>query len=308
MHPEIPEGAHATAEEAVAQSVEASALTLTPREGGLTNVVFEAETPRGRVIVRLGSPADKTARFGRERVAMVRASEAGIPTPDVYGVGAIGEWAYMVAQCLPGEPAMNHPLRIAILEEVGRMTARIHAIRTQGHGPAFSWTEDEPAAHPSWSDWLMGEMKAEERLHALSRSAMLSARQFEIFSDTLKFVANWNQPPVLNHGDLRLKNVLADNEGRILGIIDWECCISSIGPHWDLSLALHDLWIDAKEAFLAGYGLDEQAIRDAAPIWRLFNVLNYAPRIEALTAAGDTRALERMRSRLSGALELYSVS
>jgi aminoglycoside phosphotransferase (APT) family kinase protein len=301
------EGAEDAAKQAIAQVVGAATFALEPKAGGLTNLVFEAETPRGLIIVRLSTDANKKELFERERRAMARASETGIPTPAVYGIGTVDKWTYMVAQRLSGEPALHHPRRFDILQELGRMAARMHTIRTEGYGPAFVWKDETPPSDTSWSEWLLGHLQAEARLLSLARREMISARQLSVFTDTLRSIEIWSDPPVLNHGDLRLKNVIADRDGAILGIIDWECCVSSIGPHWDLSLALHDLSIDAKEVFLAGYGLAEPSIRVAAPVWRLLNVLNYAPHVEALIERGDTLALDRLRTRLSGALELYCV-
>jgi hygromycin-B 4-O-kinase len=112
---------------------------------------------------------------------------------------------------------------------------------------------------------------------------------------------------VLNHGDLRLKNVLVTGEGKITAIIDWENCVSSVAPYWDLALALHDLSVDAKEELLAGYGLSERDYRTAAPVIKALNLLHYAPPVERAAQAGDARQLEQYRTRLGGALDLYSL-
>ena len=80
----------------------------------------------------------------------------------------------------------------------------------------------------------------------------------------LKMMRQWKQKPCLHHGDLRLKNVMADQKGRITAIIDWENCISAIGPGWDTSIALHDLSIDAQWRYLEGYGMTENAIRNVS--------------------------------------------
>jgi len=106
---------------------------------------------------------------------------------------------------------------------------------------------------------------------------------------------------------MRLKNVLADNDGKITAIIDWENCISSVGSYWDLSLALHDLSIDAKEEFIDGYGIALKDLRQMAGVIKAINVLNYAPRVEELAAMKDTQTLERYRARLGGVLDLYSL-
>jgi hygromycin-B 4-O-kinase len=308
MREQAAQEAEIAATQAISQVIGAPTHALEPKADGLTNIVFEAETPRGLVIVRLSSDPNKKELFERERQAMVRASQIGIPTPAVYGIGKVGDWTYMVAQRLAGGPALHHPRRFGILAELGRMAAQIHTIPTSGYGAAFAWTDETQRVQKSWKDWLLGELNAEARLQTLAGSGMISPRQLAVFIDTLNSIETWSEPPVLNHGDLRLKNVIADRDGKVVGLIDWECCVSSVGPHWDLSVALHDLSIDAKEVLLEGYGLGEDAIRSAAPVWRLFNLLNYAPKIESFVERGDTLALERMRTRLTGALELYSVS
>jgi len=112
--------------------------------------------------------------------------------------------------------------------------------------------------------------------------------------------------PVLNHGDLRLKNVIADESGKILAIIDWEKATSNIAPHWELSIALHDLGIDRQQQFIAGYGINSKRLIEIAPFIKAFNLLNYTDTISQATAAKDKVALELLRVRFAGALDLYS--
>jgi hypothetical protein len=59
------------------------------------------------------------------------------------------------------------------------------------------------------------------------------------------------------------------------------------------------------QAFLKGYGMTEAEVHANAPAWRLFNALNYAPEVEHALDAGDDEALERIRIRFSGALDLF---
>jgi hygromycin-B 4-O-kinase len=112
--------------------------------------------------------------------------------------------------------------------------------------------------------------------------------------------------PVLNHGDLRLKNVMVDREGHIIALIDWEHCLSNL-VHWELAIALHDLSIDEKQAFLEGYGLSWKRVKELAPALKAINIINYAPHIGNAAQTRDTAGLEAYRLRLSGALDLYSL-
>ena len=290
----------------------AAPTRVAPLSGGLSNRAFDVETDREQVVVLLADQPDKLEGYERERQAADRARAAGVPTQEVVALGQEGAWTYSIARRLAGDPAMDHPDRLSILEELGRIARVVHGIRTVGFGPRFTWAEggtDDASASDGarWREYLRHELGAHERLDRLAKLGMIEGRQEESLRQTLAEVEAWEGPPILNHGDLRLKNVVVGAEGHILGLIDWETSVSVIGPHWDLSIALHDLSIDAKQAFLAGYGLPDDEIRQAAPIWRLFNVLNYVPTIDQLVEADDTPELEKMRTRLSGALDLYTV-
>lgn len=291
----------------VARHVGASPARVSPQGGGLSSHAFDAETARDRFIVRLGDAPDKLAAFERERGAVERARAAGVPTQEIIALGRDGAWAYSIARRLPGAPAVDHPERLHALESLARLAATIHTIPTAGCGREYAWAGELTPGARSWAAFLHDELDADRRIRHLRDRDMLSARQQHALEATLARVETWDDSPVLQHGDLRLKNVVVDAQGRIVGLVDWETSVSSIGPHWDISLALHDLSIDAKQAFLQSYGMSEAEVRRAAPVWRLFNALNYVPQVDQLLLDTDGSALERMRTRLSGTLDLYSV-
>jgi hygromycin-B 4-O-kinase len=134
---------------------------------------------------------------------------------------------------------------------------------------------------------------------------MLSKPQLTTLHKTLRDIEDLDANPVLNHGDMRLKNVMVDEAGKITAVIDWEFCSSNVAPYWDL--ALHDLSVDAKQAFLGGYGGSEKEVRALAAILKALNVINYAPFVERAADEKDERQLEQYRIRFSGAPDLYSL-
>ena len=93
----------------------------------------------------------------------------------------------------------------------------------------------------------------------------------------LAHMSSWRRNPVLHHGDMRLKNVIVDPQGEVIAVLDWEHCTSSVPALWDLSVALHDLTIDEKQAFLQGYGYGPRELKKSIGYMRLLNALNYAP-------------------------------
>ena len=297
-------------EEAGARAILASRfdendVQLVRQEGGLSNCVFEAATSGGSLVLRMGPIENRSQAFKRECRAIKHAGAAGVPVPEVVGQGELGPWAYICARKIEGESAANHPKRLEIVRRLARLASgRIHSIPTAGFGHDFTFGH-QATNDDGWRQWIEEEFKAADRLTLLNRHGIIDDEQHAGFTGTIATIASWRGSPVLNHGDLRLKNVLVDQDARIVALIDWESCLSAIGPHWDLSIALHDLSVDQKEAFLDGYGLTAEEVRTFAPAWRLFNALNYAPELERILQSGDDTALDHLRMRFSGLLDLY---
>jgi aminoglycoside phosphotransferase (APT) family kinase protein len=282
------------------------ARRLTHRAAGLSNHVFKAEHPEGEFVVRIAKKPEKLNAYIKEQWAIRRVHELGVPTAEVLEVGSdvIGV-PYMIVRCVRGEEAIHHPLRLDVLRDMGRYTALINSVPTTGFGRTFEWSANRLSHNASWSAYLESELGLERRLEILKKHRMLPPLALRKLRELVLAIGRKRKAPSLNHGDMRLKNVIVDDAGKIVALIDWEECCSQIAPYWDVSLALHDLSIDAKQAFLEGYGLSPKEVIAMAPSLRALNIINYAPAIER--AAGDRAALDQFRVRLSGALDLYAL-
>ena len=104
-----------------------------------------------------------------------------------------------------------------------------------------------------------------------------------------------------------LKNVIVDDDGEIAAIIDWDDSLSTLAPAWEVSIALHDLFIDEKDLFISGYGLTVRQVEEIAPLLKTFNVMNYAHAVDHAIKSNDEKTLAQFKLRLSGALDLYSL-
>lgn len=275
---------------------------------GLSNFVFLVHHKEGDFVVRISPDATRINAFIKEQWAVNKAHEAGVPTSEILEVGnSVIPLPYMVSRRVEGNDATQHPARLVILREMGRYAALINSIATTGYGEVFDWSSNQLSRNATWKEYLHGEMRLDARLEIMRKQRILNAVQVEKLRNILERAAKRTTKPALNHGDVRLKNVMVDESGEITAFIDWEDCASHLAPQWELSLALHDLSIDEKHAFLTGYGLSPKHYAEIAAVIKAFNIINYTPEVERLREINDQDQIEQIRLRLSGALDLYSM-
>lgn len=298
---------HELAREAAEHHFGSRPKRIAHRSGGLTNFVFSFENDEGKFIIRISPDPTKMASFLKEQWAERAAKAAGVPVAEILEVGLerIG-FPYMISRSVPGSEATHHPKRFEILQEMGRAAAAINSIKTKGFGETFDWSDNKLSHNAAFTDYLHDEFDFKRKLSSLKKNNAVSESRAKALARIFADAAKQKIRPVLNHGDLRLKNVIVSEDGKINAIIDWEGCISNT-PAWDLSIALHDLGIDGTQHFLEGYGISERKLRDALPLIKAFNIANYASALEGMAAEGSRERLAQYRLRLSGALDLYSI-
>jgi aminoglycoside phosphotransferase (APT) family kinase protein len=278
------------------------------KASGLSNFVFEVNHKEGDFIVRISPEQARLNSFIKEQWAQAEARKIGVPTPEILEVGSdvIGQ-PFMISRVVEGSEATFHKERLKIIRQMGALAAMINTIPTNCFGSTFDWSSNQLSRNDTWKDFLEKELQADGKLQILEKRKMLDGAQIKKIRKILADTAKLKIKPKLNHGDIRLKNLMVDENGKITALLDWEHCTSNLAPHWELSLALHDLSIDEKQEFLEGYGLKEKEMLKVAPVVKAINIINYAPEIERLAQAKEKAKLEQYRTRLGGALDLYSL-
>lgn len=278
------------------------------KTSGLSNFVFAVKHSEDYFVVRISPEQSRLNLFFKEQWAQNAAHEAGVPTAEILEVGnEIINLPFMITRSIKGEEGTKHPERQKIIDQMGRFASAINSIKTSGFGATFDWSNNQLSRNENWADYLEKELNYESRLKILEKRRMISSQSLKKLEKVFAEASKMNPTAVLNHGDIRLKNVIVDESGEIKAFIDWENCTSNLAPHWELSLALHDLSIDEKQIFLEGYGLNEKKLREAAPLMKAFNLINYAAQIEKFAEEKDNNRLEQYRTRLNGVLDLYSL-
>lgn len=275
------------------------------RGGGLTNFIYQIDLRHQSLIVRVHPDLQKLQTFERPCRAMQLAHGAGIPVPHVVHVGA-DPYPFMILENVRGVVGTQAHDRNGTLRQIGELAARIHSIQMQGFGPSAldPASSNSPRRH-SWGSHLEGDLHASERIATLEKLGMFLPDNAEKMRRTLAHMSGWRRNPVLHHGDMRLKNVIVDDAGKISAVLDWDDCTASVPAYGDLTVALHDLNIDEKQLLLQGYGYGPRELTKAIPYMRLLTALNYTPFIVALAERGDKTHLSWLRARMAGDFNLY---
>ena len=278
------------------------------KPAGKTNFVFEITISKKEYIIRIANSERSLHNFLKEQWVVQTVGQIGVPVSEILEVGnEIVPLPYMLQEKVAGTEAVDHPNRGEILFELGKYAKLIHSVPTNGFGNNFDWSRNKLSKNHTWSDFLQNELEVNDRLRFLEKQGLLAKLKVKKLASQFKKIERWKVAPTLNHCDLRLKNVIVNEQGKILAIIDWENCSSNIAPYWDFSIALHDLSIDNKQKFLEGYGLDYEAFERNAFALTAFNLINYVPTLQRLESRKNKKQLDFYKLRMNGLLDLFSL-
>lgn len=283
-------------------------MRISSLTGGISNHVFLVKLSGEELVVRISDKPEKITAFQKEQRAVDLARVNKIPVPDILEVGnEIIPMPYMIIRKINGEEATGHSNRMQVIFDMGVYAAKINSIPTNHFGNHFDWSENVLSKNRSWKEYLNKELRVMQRLDTLIKHKMLLPKNIPGIKAKLKEMESWRKKPSLNHGDIRLKNVMIDKLGKIISIIDWENCTSNIAPYWDLSISLHDLTIDEQEQFLKGYGITPQKYIKMSPFIKTLNILHYAPLVEKQVKKKNFKELQQYRIRINGSMDMFSL-
>jgi aminoglycoside phosphotransferase (APT) family kinase protein len=276
--------------------------------GGASNFVFEASVGRDEFVLRISNKPTRLQYFMKEQWAVNKARSKGVPAPEILEVANdIIALPYMVSRKVAGTDATGQAGNLDIFQQMGEYAATINSIATSDFGHIFDWSRNRLSRRHSWKDYLMEDLRVHERVETFAKYRILNAQKLRKLKGSVTKLLALRAAPTLNHGDIRLKNMVLDAKGKISAILDWEHATSNLAPWWELAIALHDLGVDEKEAFLRGYGIAPKEFQEISPMVRVLNVLHYASVVKKAVKDKDADRLARLKQRLSGALDLYSL-
>jgi aminoglycoside phosphotransferase (APT) family kinase protein len=298
----------ATARKVLAHHFDKDPKNVRQIHGGVTNFVFESSVGSDRYILRISNKATKLQYFMKEQWAVRKAQTRNVPTPEILEVGNdIISMPYMILRRVEGEPATDRPPDLSVYRQMGTFAAAINSIATSDFGHVFDWSRNRLSRCHTWKEFMTEKFDVPGRIETFARHKTLRASNLKKLRHAASRLAELKAQPTLNHGDLRLKNVILDGKGKISAIIDWEHATSNWAPYWELAIALHDLGVDEKEAFLDGYGIGPREFAKMSEVITLFNILHYSSVVEKAAKRKDRHRIAWLQQRLNGAFDFFSL-
>ena len=189
--------------------------------GGVSNFVFEALVGREEFVIRISNKPTRLQYFMKEQWAVNKARCKGVPAPEILEVAndIIG-LPYMVLRKVAGKDATCEAGHVDIFHQMGAYAAAINSIATSDFGHVFDWSRNRLSRRHTWKDYLIEDLKVHERVETLAKYKVLRSQQLRKLKAGVTKLLALKAAPTLNHGDMRLKNMVLNEKRKISAILD----------------------------------------------------------------------------------------
>jgi aminoglycoside phosphotransferase (APT) family kinase protein len=266
---------------------------------GENNEVYDITTESGEeAIVRIHR---ESPRFQKERWAIERCAELGIPVPKVLLIKDIIDNGQALQVCvetkIPGHsldktPAEELP---AVLLELGQILLKLHTIPTNGFGRL---DKDGKGKFATSAELALGNKdilpaKLLPQLADKPEEQQIVARAYEILQREIS--KHSTAESYLAHNDIQPNHVLV-KDGKISGLIDFE---SASGADPILDFALWDFKFGKKYPLSAlGVECDQNKLN----IWKVYRLLTS---LDYCLENGKKHAVTRTVGQIQEVLERF---
>jgi aminoglycoside phosphotransferase (APT) family kinase protein len=230
---------------------------LEPLPSISSNSVFLASDRQPKLVIRIGA-ADAYYRFRQAAQAMQAAKKAGVPVAKVVLTGReLVPCAYQITEYLEGSDGDKYPVdKLRIWRQIGAAAAKINQVHTSGleydlfpRLDSVSWqafiNQKLDQLVKFWPEFRHWKSRKSEPFFTRSELAVI----FQAMETLRTYEATERS---LIHIDLAPRNVLVNNKGRLVGVLDWDGAKSFPPAH---QVATTTFWLGPAEekAFLKGY-------------------------------------------------------
>jgi aminoglycoside phosphotransferase (APT) family kinase protein len=271
---------------------------------GFGNENFQATTPDGDVVVKVGLPDTDAGKWSASSRAQTMAADAGVPVPRMLAFtspcAALGGRVVRIIEFVDGV----HPQSLAdanaartFFADLGAALGRLHSVQWNAFSSRLDGSKPEFATWLEYVEYRLPQI--EERgvgVFAAGEFAHIAAIVQEMAAAVSPVVA-----PALTHRDLYFDNLLVRRDGHLAAVLDWDAA-EAWDPAVDLVKPRFQMFpvvpAASVEAFWAAYpGLDRLEER-----LLVVDLLEQANAVANARITGDSEYEHRCRRWLGMAL------
>lgn len=280
--PAVPEPSESAVRAAAADlaGAEPGALTVRRCATGKYNSTWFVDGAARPLVLRI-APPDASALHLFYEFRMMRREPAlhallrahtDVPVPEVFAHAILHPGLgrdCLLLERLPGTPLSEHAGLDAraiagLYREVGRCLRRVHAVAGTGHGypepdGPMELQKDWPSAFALMWQRLLDDI---ERCGGYTKD---EAARMRALHERHRTVFDRYVAPALLHMDVWAQNILADKDGRMTGLLDWD---RGLFGDPEIEFAVLDYCGVSVPAFWEGY----DSARDTSPAARVRSV------------------------------------
>jgi aminoglycoside phosphotransferase (APT) family kinase protein len=257
------------------EKMPANSLCLTPCQTGKFNTTYFVDGGSQPLVLRIAPPDDRSRmlfyehRMMRQEPDIHAAIQArtNAPIPTIFAIDeshSLIDRDYLLMNRMPGTPISDHtglsPVAFArTLHEVGRILRQVHDITIGSYGYVG---EHQPMAPQR--DWVSAfAVMWNKLLDDIAACDGYWEREVEQMRRLLdKHIKRFDRPvpAALLHMDVWAQNILADEDGRLTCLIDWDRALYG-DP--EIEFAVLDYCGISEPPFWEGYGRSRDTSREA---------------------------------------------
>lgn len=252
------------------------------------NRVYLAKSQNSKLVIRVANLGHYKALKQAETASNL-AKAAGVPTPDIIATGRrLVPFAFQVSRYVEGISGDHYKGdKLAVWYQIGQQARKINRVRTTGYD--YDLFPPKQLQTP-WQGYILRKIIEVVgffegyKLRPLDRQVLFTEDQLRLLKDYLDVLPRVRFDPCLIHVDLALRNVVVNDQGKVVAILDWDNAKSYPQPH---QIATTTFWLKPAEAeaFMLGYGqrFDPDIIK-AFQVYEYLTQIPYHPLDTALSA------------------------
>jgi aminoglycoside phosphotransferase (APT) family kinase protein len=251
---------------------------------GKFNTTWFADTPDRPLVLRVAPPDDPALmlfyeyRMMRQEPGLheIIRERTSAPVPEILLHDAshrVIDRDYLIMERVPGTPLSDHPSLTAesfhdILRRVGQCLSEVHAIHGDHYGYVGPHRPMEP--QPCWADaFAIMWNKLIDDIERCGGYQPDEAGHMRRLLDRHRAAFDRSVPASLLHMDVWAQNIMADDGGRLTGLIDWD---RGLWGDPEIEFAVLDYCGISEPPLWVGYG-SPRDISSQAEIRRVFYLL-----------------------------------